>query len=71
MVAWSVERGKLMLKWQERGGPSLDGPPSSEGFGSQLARRTVTDQLGGQLSHDWEPEGLVVHLSAPVERLAM
>jgi PAS domain S-box-containing protein len=68
-IDWSVKNDELMLTWQERGGPSLDGPPSCEGFGSLLARRTVTDQLGGQLSHDWQPQGLVVRLSAPVERL--
>jgi two-component sensor histidine kinase len=70
-VDWSIENGELMLTWQERGGPPLDGPPSCEGFGSLLARRSVADQLGGQLSRDWKPEGLVVQLSAPVDRLTM
>jgi two-component system CheB/CheR fusion protein len=68
-VGWSVAKGELMLKWQERGGPPLHGRPSCEGFGSLLARRTVTDQIGGELSYDWKPEGLVVHLTAAVARL--
>jgi two-component system, chemotaxis family, CheB/CheR fusion protein len=58
-----------LLTWKERGGPSLDGPPDAEGFGSMLARRIVIDQFGGRMSHDWERDGLVVHLSVPIERL--
>jgi PAS domain S-box-containing protein len=65
----SLENDKLLLTWKEQGGPSLSGPPDREGFGSTLTRRIVTQQFGGRLSHDWKPDGLVVHISVPVKRL--
>jgi PAS domain S-box-containing protein len=65
----SVEQDELVLRWQERGGPPLDGPATSAGFGSVLAHRTVTGQFGGRIAPDWRPEGLIVHLSLPLERL--
>jgi PAS domain S-box-containing protein len=60
---------ELLLTWRERGGPPLDGPAASEGFGSLLARRTVTGQFGGRICYDWQADGLVVHLALPLERL--
>jgi PAS domain S-box-containing protein len=68
-IDWSVEQGELLLKWEERNGPPLGGAPPGEGFGSLLARPSVTDHLGGRLSNDWNPDGLVVHMAVPVERL--
>jgi PAS domain S-box-containing protein len=65
----SVENDELLLTWREDGGPALTGRPESEGFGSLLARTTVRSQLGGELSRDWKPEGLIVYLSVPLERL--
>jgi hypothetical protein len=53
----------------ERGGPPINGPPKREGFGSLLTRLAVSGQLGGKLSHEWNQEGLTVHLSAPLDRL--
>jgi PAS domain S-box-containing protein len=57
------------LAWAERGGPSIRDQSMIEGFGSLLARLTVTGQLGGELSREWRPEGLVVRLSMLRERL--
>ncbi len=68
-INWSLKEGNLALTWQERGGPVVRGPPEREGFGSMLARRSVNGQLGGQLSFDWDAEGLTVDLSVPAERL--
>jgi PAS domain S-box-containing protein len=66
----SKTNGQFLVAWKEQGGPRLNGPPEHEGFGSLLARRIVTGQFGGQISYDWKPAGLVVRLSAPVERFA-
>jgi len=52
-VGWSVELGELVLAWQERDGPRLSGPPEKDGFGTLLARLTVTGQLAGSISRDW------------------
>ena len=59
----------LLLTWTERGGPAIATPPEGEGFGATLTRATVTGQLGGEISRDWRPEGLVIRLSLPRERL--
>ena len=65
-----AEHGQtLVLTWTERGGPAIAGPPDREGFGAALTRATVTGQLGGEISQDWRPEGLVIRLSLPRERL--
>ena len=65
----STDNDMLSLTWKERGGPALASEPSSEGFGSLLTRTIVQGQLGGQLSKTFEPEGLTVHLSVPLDRL--
>jgi two-component system CheB/CheR fusion protein len=68
-VRWSVDKDELVLAWRERGGPPLSGQPDTEGFGSLLARLTVTGQLAGNISRDWNPEGLTVNLSVPLANL--
>ncbi len=65
-----AEQGEMFgLVWMEQGGPPVRAPSSSEGFGSLLARLTVTNQLGGELSRDWRPEGLTIRLSVRRDRL--
>jgi PAS domain S-box-containing protein len=65
----SIDHDRLLLTWKERGGPRVDGEPDSEGFGGLLTRAIVADQFGGQLSRRWEPDGLAVHLSVPLNAL--
>lgn len=60
---------RLLLSWQERGGPRINHPINYEGFGSTLARMTVTGQLGGKFDRDWQPEGLCIRLSIDRARL--
>ncbi len=65
-----AERGDAFsLVWTELGGPPVRNQSTSEGFGSVLARLTVTSQLGGELSRDWRPEGLAIRLSVLRDRL--
>ncbi|HVR90625.1 MAG TPA: chemotaxis protein CheB [Novosphingobium sp.] len=68
-VSWTIKRHRLELLWIERGGPPIGTAPLHEGFGSMLARRSVTGQLDGELDYEWNAEGLTARLSAPVERL--
>ena len=68
-VTWRIEAGKLLLRWEEQAGPRLEGPPTAEGFGGVLARRSVAGQLGGELLYDWRPEGVCAIISIPMERL--
>jgi PAS domain S-box-containing protein len=68
-VSWEVEGGRVVLTWREQGGPPVQGAPATEGFGSLLTRTAVTSGLGGHITRDWRPDGLLVHLSAPLDRL--
>ena len=65
-----AERGQdVVITWTEQGGPTVNSPTEANGFGAFLTRATVTGQLGGEISQDWKPEGLVIRLSVPRERL--
>jgi len=69
-IDWSVKKDVLRLVWKEHGGPRLDKPPESEGFGSSLIHRIVASQFRGEVCCDWKSEGLILHLSVPVGCLA-
>jgi two-component sensor histidine kinase len=45
-------------------------PDTSEGFGSLLVRRSISDQLGGSLDTEWDEAGVRVTITADRERLA-
>lgn len=68
-ITSSQSDDKVLLAWQERGGPRIDHPIDHEGFGSILARMTVTGQLGGEIERDWKPDGLCIRLSIDRARL--
>ena len=70
-VSWAVTKDRLVLSWEEADGPVITGPPEQEGFGSVLARTSVSSGLRGDLNFHWNPTGLVVLVSADVERLAL
>ena len=69
-VEWRSEDGRLVVTWQESGGPAIVGEPATQGFGSVLSKSAVVGQLGGTLRHDWNPSGLLVMISVPVDRLS-
>lgn len=69
-IEWRVDGENVELSWEESGGPRLAGPPDHEGFGGQLARRSVSGQLGGALNPDWRPEGLQLRMTLALDRLA-
>lgn len=59
----------LVLTWTERGGPLVERNADGDGFGSILGRATVRGQLGGEISREWNPEGLIIRLSVARNRL--
>ena len=61
--------GAVVISWTELGGPPIPAPIGNAGFGDFLVRATAAGQLGGEISRDWKPEGLVIRLSVPRERL--
>jgi PAS domain S-box-containing protein len=60
---------RFILHWCERGGAAVQDPQRS-GFGTRLVDLTLRDQLAGELTRVWNPLGLEVHVSVPMERLA-
>lgn len=57
-VKWSVtDDGTFRLEWMERGGPPVVAP-ASLGFGSKLITRMVAPYFGGDVQHDFHPDGV-------------
>jgi PAS domain S-box-containing protein len=69
-IEWTTNGEVVELHWTEIGGPPIESAPSFEGFGSQLAQRSIAGQLGGTLNREWRREGLHVHMIIPLSRLA-
>ena len=70
-VTWAVEQpedgsARLQLRWTEAGGPAVAGAPARRGFGGRVLDGTVRMQLGGRVSLDWQPTGLVCELDVPL-----
>jgi len=64
----SEEEGKsfLHIDWREENGPPVT-PPTRSGFGSKLIDLSAVQGLGGAVELKYEPTGLWVHITAPVE----
>lgn len=69
-VSWLVDGARLVLTWEESGGPPL-APPAPQGrvgFGSRLIRGSIERQLGGTLELDWAFPGLTARMEVALER---
>lgn len=69
-VSTKSKEDQICLIWMERGGPPVEAPPQSEGFGSKLVRHSIYRQLGGSISHDWSEAGLVVTIELSRAKLS-
>jgi two-component sensor histidine kinase len=69
-VATRTEADTFSLVWTERGGPPVEAPPKTGGFGSKLVQRSVAQQLGGTIHHDWAEGGLIVTVQLNRARLS-
>lgn len=68
MVDWQQDDAeRLVFRWTEVGGPSLDGPTPC-GQGRKMIEKAAAS-LKGRARFDWRREGLVFELSAPVTLL--
>ena len=69
-LTWSVApeagRSVLHLNWHEENGPPVI-PPTRSGFGSRLIEYSADQGLGGTAELKYEPTGLRVHVTAPME----
>jgi PAS domain S-box-containing protein len=68
-IACSEDDGQFAMTWTERGGPAVDHGGESEGFGTLLAQATVKNQLAGEISRDWKPDGLTIRLAFARDRV--
>jgi two-component sensor histidine kinase len=69
-VSSRTDEDRIYLIWAETGGPIIVGHPELTGFGSRLVARSVSSQLGGELTYDWQESGLVVTIVMRQDRLA-
>jgi two-component sensor histidine kinase len=67
-VMWDVGANSLSITWTEIGGPEIAAAPTSSGFGTLLAARSIA-ALGGTISPTWSSDGLSVCIRVPTSRL--
>lgn len=65
-IHWTTEADTFQVEWLERGGPTVL-EPAKAGFGTRLLERGVASDLGGKVTIDFEPAGLVCLISAPLK----
>ena len=68
-VSSTADEWDVTLVWAEDGGPSIAEPPDMHGFGSKLVARSISQQLNGDMSYEWQPSGLVATLRMRKDRL--
>jgi len=67
-LLWELGPEGLALAWSEEGGPAAS-PPTRRGFGTRVIAASVEQQLGGKARFDWQPEGLKVELTIPLDHI--
>jgi PAS domain S-box-containing protein len=66
-VDWTVSQdGLLSIDWREIGGPAV-AEPTRKGFGTRLMDRAVRHDLGGELTTNYDADGLSVVMRFPLE----
>jgi PAS domain S-box len=68
-VRWSTGndaegKRRLRIEWRESGGPDVR-PPARRGFGSVLIERGLAREMGGTVTMEYLPTGLVCTVEAP------
>jgi two-component sensor histidine kinase len=69
-ISSSADERDVCVVWAETGGPSIGKVPEMHGFGSRMISRSLAGQLGGELSYDWRPSGVVIMLRMQRQKLA-
>lgn len=70
-IKWDTAGDNFHLEWEEIGGPAIPASPSAQGFGSVLTERSIVGQLGGKIEYDWQPNGLKLRMTIPLDRLSV
>ena len=70
-IDWDIEPSptgdRLMIRWQEQGGPPVTAP-SQNGFGSTLIERGLPYELNATVDLKYTSSGVVCTTSIPLER---
>jgi len=64
-IALSTADSRLDIVWHESEGPAVKAP-GQRGFGSRLLERGVAAEMGGDVTLDFAPGGLICMISAPL-----
>nr|WP_318272628.1 sensor histidine kinase [Paracoccus saliphilus] len=67
-IAWTIEKedGSPVVRfiWHENDGPTV-APPTGKGFGTNLIKFSVEQELGGTVELRYPPDGFVAELTFP------
>lgn len=66
-ITWTLD-GEFRFVWREAGGPPVS-QPTRRGFGSSMIDRALAGYFQGTANADYQPDGLVVTLTAPLNSL--
>jgi two-component sensor histidine kinase len=64
-VNWTVQDGRVAIRWNEDGGPPVT-PPARYGFGTSLIERLVSFELFGESKMSWDGDGLCCDIEFPI-----
>jgi PAS domain S-box-containing protein len=73
-IAWSIDEGgtagapRFHMMWRETSGPPVS-PPVRTGFGSEVITTTLSRSFKGKTNVEYNPEGLLWELAAPIGRV--
>jgi PAS domain S-box-containing protein len=68
-VGWTLDQANrfhFRLVWQEAGGPEVK-PPEREGFGTKMLTRILAQEINGEISLEYDPNGLVCKMEGWLE----
>ncbi|MBS1240472.1 MAG: hypothetical protein H6R45_1178, partial [Proteobacteria bacterium] len=54
----------VLIEWRETGGPPVK-PPVRQGFGMTFIEQVIKRTLRGDVSVDFQPEGVVCRMTLP------
>ena len=60
----------LTIVWAETGGPEVTSEPKLSGFGNRMVQTNLSRPLGGSITYDWQPNGLVATLVMQASAMA-
>lgn len=63
-LTWQLRPDALVVQWEETGGPAV-AEPTAKSFGLRVIRASIEQQLNGEVSFDWDPQGLRCDFAIP------